>query len=195
VGVEAVVEAVAAVEVATEAVMAGISAEAISEEVIARVEGTHHQDQALVTCPASVNLLLGLVSISLVSVELSVNQLLFLVLVERGRGSVPVLASVDPGLGSPLGRESRPGRGLRLGQELRKPPQTTIQLRVTITPHTSSSTQVTVTITAPARSLSAKRFITKTVARVSTTITSNSLLQRVRRIAGISGRQGGRSVT
>jgi len=176
-------------------VVVAVAAEAILEEATLVAEavaqvGTLPQVQALVTCPASVNLLLGLVL-----VELSVSPLLSLALVEHGRESAPVLVSVDPGPGSPLGPESRPGRVLRLGQELLPPQITILQQAITTIHHTSSSTQVTVTITVPARSLSDKRSMAKTVIRVSTTIISNSLLRPARRIVGISGRQGGRSVT
>src|SRR5208282_3703848 len=126
--------------------------------------------------------------VTLVLVELSVSPLLFLVLLEPGLGSVQALASVDPGLESPL------GQALRLGLELLLP-QITIRLRVTITPHTSSSIPVMITIITPVPSLSAKLSITKTVAPVSTTIISNSLRRQAKRIMEICGPQGGRLVT
>jgi len=80
-------------------------AEVILEEAeVDRVE-TRPRDQALDTYQALVSLPLGPLSINPVSVEPSVNPLPFLVLVERGRGSVRALVSVDPGLGLLLGLE------------------------------------------------------------------------------------------
>jgi len=170
--------------------------EEILEAAVAQVE-TRPRDQALVTYQASVNLQLDRASVeqvTLVLVELSVSPLLFLVLLEPGLGSVRALASVDPGLESPLGQASRHGLGLRLGLELLLP-QITIRLRVTITPHTSSSIPVMITIITPVPSLSAKLSITKTVAPVSTTIISNSLRRQAKCIMEICGPQGGRLVT
>jgi hypothetical protein len=103
---EVVVAAVAVIaEAGVEAVAGATGAEVILEEAeVAQVE-TLLRDQALDTCQALVSLPLGLLPINLVSVEPSVSPLLFLVLVERGRGSVRALVSVDPGLELLLGLE------------------------------------------------------------------------------------------